>query len=481
MSDKLYPDKPVLLVDDEAPWLRSLSMTLREAIGFNNVIKCSDSRDVIQILKSNTVSIVLLDLTMPHISGQDLLQMITKDFPEIPVIILSGLNQVDTAVRCMKLGAFDYHVKSVETERLIYSIHHALNTQEMHDENMRLKSLFLEDKLEYPNAFADICTRSKKMRAVFQYCEAVAHSSEPILICGESGVGKELIARAIHKIRCPDEPWIAVNVAGLDDNAFSDTLFGHTKGAFTGAERVRRGMIEEASGGTLFLDEIGDLNLTSQVKLLRLLQEGEYFPLGADKPRRLKAKLVFATNCELNGQTSNITFRKDLYYRLSTHQVQIPALRERLEDLEILIHKFVFDAATSLGRKSLTVPKGLPDLLSYYSFPGNVRELRALIFNAVSLSKSDLLSLDSFKVTVYHHKEPKTLEELDEILTDNNQATTQQSTIFPELLPNLVEAGHQLVSEAMRRAHGNQTLAASTLGITRQGLAKRLKKQPDST
>lgn len=479
MSDKLYPEKPVLLVDDEAPWLRSLSMTLRGTIGFNNIIKCSDSRDVIQILKSNVISIVLLDLTMPHFSGQDLLQLITKDFPEIPVIILSGLNQVDTAVNCMKLGAFDYHVKTVETERLIYSIHHALSTREMHDENLRLKSLFLEDKLEYPDAFTDICTCSKKMRAVFQYCEAVAHSSEPILIYGESGVGKELIARAIHKIRSPNESWLAVNVAGLDDNAFSDTLFGHTKGAFTGAERVRRGMIEEAAGGTLFLDEIGDLNPTSQVKLLRLLQEGEYFPLGADRPRRLRAKLVFATNSDLTCQTAKGTFRKDLYYRLSTHQVRIPPLRERLDDLEVLIHKFVSDASTSFGKKVLSVPKGLTGLLSNHDFPGNVRELRAMIFNAVSLSKSDLLPLDSFMDIVCPHKELQTVETLDSALGDNNSAASPQNTVFPELLPSLEEAGHQLVSEAMRRAHGNQTLAASTLGITRQGLAKRLKKQPD--
>jgi len=469
MESELYPVKPILLVDDETPWLRSLSLTLREGTGINNILKCSDSRDVISILRKTEVSLILLDLTMPHLTGHDLLPMISKDFPEIPVIIMSGLNQIETAVRCMQHGACDYLVKSVDKNQLFACVNRAFTMQDVRNENQRLKSNFLNDTLEHSEAFAQITTCCKKMRAVMQYCEAVAQSSEPILITGESGIGKELIAQAVHKIRCPDGPWVAVNVAGLDDNVFSDTLFGHTKGAFTGADRERNGMIEGACGGSLFLDEIGDLNFASQVKLLRLLQEGEYFQIGCDVPRRLKAKLIFATNHNLACDVENGTFRKDLYYRLNAHQIRVPALRERLDDLPLLIDVFLEEAARSFGKKTPTVPKELITLLSTYHFPGNVRELRAMVFNAVSLHQSRILSLDTFK---------EKLGLTGEVMAARGVSTasdTSTRSIFPERLPNLDEVGRQIVSEAMLRAHGNQSLAASMLGITRQGLAKRLK------
>lgn len=470
MTEELYPYKPMLLVDDEAPWLRSLSLTLRESAGITNIIKCSDSREVLPILQKIEVSIILLDLTMPYFTGQDLLRMITKDHPGIPVIVLSGLNQVDTAVSCMQLGACDYFVKTVEMGQLIVGIQRAFSMQDIFDENQRMKSRFLEDNLEHPEAFGKITTRNKKMRAIMQYCEAVAQSCEPILITGESGIGKELFARAIRNICCPEGPWVAVNVAGLDDNVFSDTLFGHTKGAFTGAERERRGMIEEAAGGTLFLDEIGDLSGLSQVKLLRLLQEGEYFPLGCDTTRKNKAKLVFATNHNLARDVESGRFRKDLYYRLSAHQVRVPPLRERLDDLPLLIEEFMEEAAQSFGKKTPTAPKELSTLLSVYDFPGNIRELRAMIFNAVSQHRSHVLSLDSFKEKLgLSYEEPIPGD------TPANSGSVSQ-LVFPDRLPNLEEAGCQVVAEALRRASGNQTLAATMLGITRQGLAKRLKK-----
>lgn len=470
MSNELYPDKPILLVDDEAPWLRSLSLTLGGTAGITNIIKCSDSREVIPILNNNDVSMILLDLTMPFFSGQDLLRIISKDYPGIPVIVLSGLNQVDTAVQCMQQGATDYFVKSVEMERLVTGIQRAFSLQDVRNENQRLKSRFLDDSLEHQEAFAKITTCNKKMRAIMQYCEAVAQSSEPILITGESGIGKELFARAIRDIRCPDGPWVAVNVAGLDDNVFSDTLFGHARGAFTGADRERRGMVEEAAGGTLFLDEIGDLSCFSQVKLLRLLQEGEYFSLGSDVPRKLKANLVFATNNNLICNVKNGTFRKDLYYRLSAHQVRIPALRERLDDLPLLIEEFLTEAAQALGKKTPTAPKELAALLATYNFPGNIRELRAMIFNAVSLHRNHILSLDSFKEHLGLSDE--------EAVSRYAQAVEDPASqiVFPDRLPSIEETGCQVVSEAMRRASGNQTLAAAMLGISRQGLAKRLKK-----
>ncbi len=474
MSNELYPPLPILLVDDEEAWLRTMSLTLKGTLGFNNIIRCSDSRDVMNILADQDVGLILLDLTMPYLSGEDLLQMIVQEFPEIPVIILSGLNQLEIAVRCIQMGASDYYVKTEEKERLIAGIQRAMTIKSLVKENLRLKKQVLDGELEYPEAFSRIYTRSKKMYALFQYVEAVACSSEPILITGESGVGKELFAHALHQIGRPNAPWVAVNVAGLDDSHFSDTLFGHTRGAFTGADKERLGVIVEAAGGTLFLDEIGDLSLISQVKLLRLLQEGEFFQLGSDVPRSSRTTFIFATNIDLDERQNQGDFRRDLYYRLKAHHVHIPPLRERLEDLPVLLEVFFEEAARVLNKKKPAVPHGLAELLSTYDFPGNVRELRAMVFNALSLHKSHKLSFDYFKQAVgFGQAEGRQSAEI-------SKRGRQSELSFPEKLPTLEELGSHAVAEAMRRAGGNQTLAASFLGITRQGLSKRLKKYNES-
>lgn len=465
-DEQLYPALPILLVDDEQPWLRSLSLTLRDMAGITNIIKCSESREVMPLLADHDVSLILLDLTMPHFTGEDLLSMINKEYPHIPVIILSGMNQVETAVRCMHKGAFDYYVKTVEIERLLTGIQRAFSLYELQRENHRLKRRFL-DPLENPDLFSRFHTRSHKMRALFQYIEAIAGSSEPVLITGESGVGKELFAQAVHQANCPGGPFVAVNVAGLDDAHFSDSLFGHMRGSFTNADKDRPGLIEKAIGGTLFLDEIGDLSMQSQIKLLRLLQEKEYFPLGSDSPRQAKCSFIFATNHDLELAQERGIFRKDLFYRLQAHHIPVPPLRERKEDLPLLVDVFFEEAAKNLDKPQPAVPKELVWLLSSYHFPGNVRELRAIVFNAISMHKSHKLSLESFKNAIGHNPQREDLPRSE-----------TQTVIFPEQLPTLEGVGAQIVDEAMRRVGGNITAAANLLGLTRQGLSKRLKKLP---
>jgi DNA-binding NtrC family response regulator len=322
MTDITSPHRPVLLVDDEEQSLTSFEMALR-SVNLNHFIKCQDSRDVIPLLTEREVEIILLDLRMPHITGDELLPAIISDFPEIPVIMITGANDVETAVKCMKLGAFDYMVKPVERSRLIGGVKRALDLRELQRENRLLKAHVLSDKLEHPEVFSEIVTCSARMRSIFQYVEAIAASPRPLLITGETGVGKELVARAAHRLSRRKGAFVAVNVAGLDDNVFADTLFGHKKGAFTGAEQARGGLLEQAASGTLFLDEIGDLSHPSQVKLLRLLQDGEYFPLGSDLAKRSDARIVVATNQDLNVLQTNGRFRKDLYYRLCDHHLQI--------------------------------------------------------------------------------------------------------------------------------------------------------------
>jgi DNA-binding NtrC family response regulator len=467
MNSSLYPHFGVLLVDDEPAWLRSLSLTLERSAGISNIMTCQDSRTVMDLLEGHEIGLVLLDLTMPNLAGDELLGMIAERHPEIAVIIISGMNQIESAVTCIKLGAFDYFVKTVEEDRLVSGVLRAIRMLELERQNREMSSRMLSGELKCPEAFSGIVTTDRAMHAIFSYIEAVALSSEPLLIMGESGVGKELIAKAAHTLSGCRGQLVAVNVAGLDDTVFADTLFGHMRGAFTGADQPRRGMIEEAADGTLFLDEIGDLSIPSQVKLLRLLQEGEYFPLGSDRPKRLKARVVVATHQDLSVKQAAGTFRRDLYYRLCTHMVHIPPLRERKGDLPLLLDHFLEDAARALGKKKPTPPRELLQLLATYSFPGNIREIKALVYNAVSVHRDRVLSMDTFLKTIGRPEAKQS--------QDNTKQPEQNLYAGLERLPTFGEAAELLVEEAMSRANGNQTIAARLLGISQPALSKRLK------
>jgi len=468
MKEALYPAFGVLLVDDELPWLRSLGMTLDGPGAISNITQLSDSRQVMDLIARKDVGLILLDLTMPHLSGEELLSAISEEHPEISVIVLSGLNQIETAVRCMRLGAFDYLVKTDEEDRILDSVRRAIRMQELQRENKEMRRRFLNDRLECPKAFSEIVTNNKAMRSIFQYIEAVAKSTQPILITGESGVGKELVARAVHALSRGEGPLISVNVAGLDDSVFTDTLFGHRKGAFTGADETRSGMVEQAAEGTLFLDEIGDLSLSCQVKLLRLLQEGEYYPLGSDQPKQLRARIVVATHHDLSAKRNAGGFRKDLFYRLRAHHVHIPPLRERKDDIALLLDHFLEETALSFGKKVPTYPKELITLLATYSFPGNLRELRSMVYDAMSVHSSHMLSMNTFLLA---------MEVQGEGPAPVNCGGEQNVFLTWAEIPTLGSAVEQLVAEAMRRSDNNQTIASRLLGISQPALSKRLKLQ----
>jgi DNA-binding NtrC family response regulator len=472
MTDITSPNRPVLLVDDEEQSLTSFEMALR-SVSLNHFIKCRDSREVIPLLTEQEVEIVILDLRMPYITGDELLPVIISDFPEVPVIIITGANDVETAVKCMKLGAFDYMVKPVERSRLIGGVKRAIDLRELQRENRLLRAHVLSDKLEHPEVFSEIVTCSARMRSIFQYIEAIAASPRPLLITGETGVGKELVARAVHRLSRRRGAFVPVNVAGLDDNVFADTLFGHKKGAFTGADQARGGLLEQAAGGSLFLDEIGDLSHASQVKLLRLLQDGDYFPLGSDVAKRSDARILVATNQDLDTLQTGGRFRKDLYYRLCDHHLHIPPLRERPEDLPLLLNHFLEKASTALSKSKPTPPEELLTLLSAHHFPGNIRELEAMVFNAVSSHRSGKLSMDLFKSHIFQKPLTPSKERAEPARGEGGTVS------FCERLPTLKEVEQILVDEAMRRAGGNQSIAALSLGITRQALNKRLRKEKE--
>ncbi|WP_028671083.1 sigma-54-dependent transcriptional regulator [Saccharospirillum impatiens] len=462
----LYPEFGVLLIDDEPSYHRSLGLMLERKGGITNLHYCQDSREAMHYLEHHAIGVVLLDLNMPHKSGKDLLIEMAEAFPDVAVVVISGLNQVETAVECLRLGAFDFYVKTTESARLLEGIKRAIQLQEIKRENQELRHRVLSRRLDSPEAFANILTQSRSMASVFQYLESVAKSSQPVMICGESGTGKELIARAVHTLSGRQGKLVTVNVAGLDDHIFNDTLFGHRKGAFTGADQERRGLVEEASGGTLFLDEIGDLSPSSQVKLLRLLQEGEFYPMGADRPKRLQARIFVATHQDLAERQREGAFRRDLYYRLCTHQVLIPPLRARREDVRLLFTFFAEQAADDMGKP---LPEFSPDLwaaLQAYEFPGNVRELRAIAFDSVSR----------------HHSGAMTRQDLHlfsqaQGLDSSSHDDTLVHFAPDNRLPTLAEIDDLLIAEAMHRADHNQSIAARILGISQPALSKRLKRQ----
>ncbi|WP_026842798.1 sigma-54-dependent transcriptional regulator [Citrifermentans bremense] len=477
MKRRLNPPHPVLIVDDEEHILTTCQLNLQIA-GITEVITLSDSREVLPLLAGGEpVAVMVLDLSMPHVSGMELLQKIVRDYTHISVIVVTANDEVDTVVQCMKLGAFDYLAKPVSSGRLVATVRKALEMRTLSGELSSLKHHLLNDSLEYPQAFAPIVTRNRKMRAMFQYAEVVAGSRQPILITGETGVGKELVAQAIHDVSGCKGNFVALNAAGLDDAMFSDALFGHKKGAFTGAESNREGLIARASGGTLFLDEIGDLNQSSQLKLLRLLQEREYYPVGSDMIRKSDAHIVLATNRDLQQRVAEGKFRNDLYYRICGHQIQIPPLRERREDLPLLLTHFVGIMSERLGITPPTFPKELVDLLASYHFPGNVRELQGMVNDAVACTKSRVLSQEPFRRAIA----------LDKSLLVSQPAAVKGAGSRERVeavwghFPTLQEAEEFLIDTALEVANGNQGIAATMLGLKRQTLNMRLKVRRESS
>ncbi len=465
-----YPNHPILIVDDEIEALDAVETSLL-AQGIDNVVLCRDSCRVMSLLREREMELVLLDLVMPHIQGEDLLPQIANAFPDLAVIVLTGVVETVRVVECMRAGAYDYLVKPIDDERLATTVRRAVEWRELSRENTRLRDGILADTLRYPEAFREFDTSAPAMLRVFKYIEAIARSEACVLVIGETGVGKELLARAIHRVSGREGEFVAVNVSGLDDTVFADTLFGHRKGGFTGAIETREGLIRRAMGGTLLLDEIGDLSAASQVKLLRLLQEREYYAVGSDELYTSTARVIASTCCDLGERVALGTFRKDLFFRLQGHHIHIPSLRERLDtDLAALVDCFLTEAAERLGKRKPTPPPELLPLLQTYHFPGNVRELASMLNDAVSRHEHGVLSLSSLREHIAGR--PATGDR-----AAVPGAKLSDTLRFPPRLPSLTEVTRALIDEALSRANGNQSLAAQMLGISPQALSQRLKRR----
>lgn len=458
----MKPPFPILMVDDEEEVLKAQSTALQTA-GYGNILAIKDSREVLDLLQGKEIEVILLDLAMPHISGEELLREIKKNFPSIPIIVITANNNVDTAVNCMKAGAVDYMVKPIEKNRLISGIKNAVELRSMRRRCDDLKRRLTEDLLENPSAFSGIVASGRRMRGIFQYIESIAKTDVTVFISGETGTGKELIANSIHHLSGRSGEFVPVNIAGLDDTMLSDTLFGHKRGAFSGAFESRKGLIQQAEGGTLLIDEIGDLSPPSQIKLLRLLEQGEYYTLGSDLRRVNRARLILATQKSPEDLLRSDTFRDDLYYRIATHLIKLPPLRERKEDIPLLLHHFIEAACENFNKEKPFIPPELYALLDCYNFPGNIRELRSMVWNAVSKQEAGILPLVPFR----------------EIISTGSAACAESvlgELHFGKVLPTIKETTEKLVEEALSRTGGNLSIAADILGISRQALSKRLKR-----
>jgi DNA-binding NtrC family response regulator len=467
----LNEEKPLILIVDDVHESIQLLINILGEKKYRISMALSGEETLEKVNRLNP-DLILLDLAMPGISGEEVLEIISIENPHIPIIITTSTNDPKTILRCAKSGAFDYIIKPIDSTRTITSVKNALKWKKQENEIQNLKKRFFEDELELelPDAFKEIITKSRKMHMIFKYAESIAKTSQPVLITGETGTGKELMAKAIHNASGRDKKFVSVNVAGLDDQLFSDTLFGHLKGAFTGAGTIREGLIAKAENGTLFLDEIGDLSKSSQVKLLRLLQEKEYFQIGSDTPRYSNCRILMATHRDLQELVITEKFREDLFYRLYSHHICLPPLRENKDDILILLNHFLSEAAVEMNKKKPPYPPELIKLLENYFFPGNIRELRGMVFEAMIRNTKHILSMNVFK--------EKMNSKHYQLHFSSEQGVLSPETYFEKLpaLPPKEEIDRILITEAWKRSKGNQSLTADILQLNRSTVAKQLKR-----
>jgi len=382
----------ILAVDDEQDFLDSIRRGLLTA-GFRNVFLESNAKKAAALFerKETFVDVALIDITMPGMNGVDLLEYIKQNSPETECIMITAVNDAEVAVECLKKGAYDYLVKPISRDDLIAKLHRALEKKVLLDllSNYKNKEA---PKLRCPDAFKSIITRSTRVWRVLKEAELHAISNIPILITGESGTGKDLLARAIHAASPRAKyPFTPVNMTSLPVNLFDAAFHGHTKGAFTGAIEERQGYLKQTNKGTLFMDEIGNIPLEFQMKLLRVLENGEFIRLGTDKPQKVDIRFIAATNMNLDLLMKRGAFRKDFYYRLRGAWLELPPLRDRREDIPLLSHHFL--NAFSNGKRHVDIDEQAVTILRGYDYPGNIRELKSILQAALNLARNDTITV----------------------------------------------------------------------------------------
>jgi DNA-binding NtrC family response regulator len=438
----------ILVVDDE----KNIREGLREALRLDGyeVVLAADGREAMDAFEKGDVDLVITDLKMPRLSGEELLKNITSQYPTVPAIILTGHGTIESAVQAMRDGAYDFLTKPVNLDRLSLLVKRALANREL-----ILQNKAMQEELEKKNQFASIIGKSQEMKHVFEVVRQVAPARSSVLITGESGVGKEMIAEALH-YNSPrrDKPMIKVHCAALTETLLESELFGHEKGAFTGAVARKRGRFELAHHGTIFLDEIGDINQNVQIKLLRVLEEKRFERVGGEETIEVDVRVIAATNRDLKDAIGRGAFREDLYYRLNVVNIHVPPLRERADDIPLLVAAFFAEFTRENGKQIDGIESKARLALYNYSWPGNVRQLRNSIESAVVLCKGTQITLEE--------------------LPPNIRGEAGEEYIRVPVGTDLAGVEKEVIRTTLGREGGNKSRTAEILGIGRKTLHRKL-------
>jgi two-component system nitrogen regulation response regulator NtrX len=443
--------KRVLIVDDEA----SIRSSLERLLSFEKfkTFAAADGASALDIASSERIDIILLDIKMPGMDGLEVLGKLKELHPDLPVIIISGHGMISTAVEATKLGAFDFLEKPLDAERLLLSIRNGINQAELARRNVQL-----QQKVGFKT---EIIGEHPEMLAIMETIARVAPTNARVLIMGENGTGKELIARKVHELsKRSEEPFIEVNCAAIPEDLIESELFGHEKGAFTGAILQRIGKFELADGGTLFLDEVGDMSLSAQAKVLRVLQESAFERVGGTDTKHVDVRVVAASNKNLLDEAAQGTFREDLYYRLNVVPIRIPPLRERKSDIKLLAEYFLREVANELGRTLKSISDDALGELMKYPWPGNVRELRNLIERLCILSLGNVIKPDDLPTPVLRREEDARGDPFDHETWQEFSDTVDKEFLVRKLKEN----------------NGNVSRTARQIKMQRSNLYKKLEK-----
>jgi len=445
------PDKVrVLVIDDDGAHAEAAAESLSRS-GYDCTVATSGAEGL-RLLENKEFDVVLTDLVMRDLSGNEIVRKVKASTPETEVIVMTGYPSYETALEAMDVGAYDYLNKPIDLNILRAKIKKALEKQKLFRSNVELKR-----QLDKKYGFEGIIGGSEPMQNVFDTLRQVSASMATVLILGESGTGKELVARAIHA-NSPrrGNHFVPLNCAALSETILESELFGHEKGAFTGATQTRKGRFEYAHGGTLFLDEIGDLPAATQVKLLRVIEYGEVFRVGSNEPLKVDVRLLAATNKDLMTLVREGTFREDLYYRLKVVTIELPPLRERLEDLPLLVQSFIDEFSRQQGKKSAEITPAAMELLYNYDWPGNVRELRNCVESMIVLDKDGKIDAEDV---------PRYVKQQDEAGSSSGVGGV-----------NLEEKEKESIRKALALCEGNREKAAKMLGIGERTLYRKIKR-----
>jgi two-component system NtrC family response regulator len=452
--------RKILVIDDDQAILHFMRIFLLQTGEFEPTL-LQDSTRAYEMLQKGNFEVLLLDMDMPNVTGMDILKYIDENQISIVTIVLTGVEDIDMAISAMKLGTTDYMLKPIDEEKLLDTLHAAINKNRSVHAEVESREPLSPDQLKYKHVFKSIITQDEQMFKIFHFVEKFSPTDNSVLIWGESGTGKELIARAIHEIsNRQKKKFVAVNAGAFANEIFASEFFGHEKGSFTGAIKDKKGFIEEAEGGTLFLDEIGELTLPIQVKLLRVLQEEEFYRLGSTTGRKANVRIIAATNKNLFDEIQKGNFRKDLFFRLNINSINLPPLRERKGDVELLAHHFLKEFSRRYKKDVAKISPAVMNLLRSYAFPGNVRELMNIINSGIIVEPGPELQ----KKSLPHY-----------FLENNRTPAFEESYGGPAML-SLEEVEKRHIRKVLNHTKMNRTQAAKLLGISRVNLITKIKK-----